>query len=186
VRLLRKGRPPAALHQSYTVAISRRAANIEGVPIEMPYSFTFKTGGARITRTWPREGAKNVVLLENDALLFDFNDRIDIETFKRAFRISPKPASDPEFFLQRVPSGDRVRVELQLSDNVQEEVTISRDLRTWENETVENVPFRLRFRSGSIDSLEGVQNPDEYFLEGDDISPARRKLIEGTGRRKAR
>jgi hypothetical protein len=186
VRLLRYGRPPVALNRGYTVIISKRAANIEGVSIEEPYNFTFKTGGARLTRTWPKNGAQNVVVLENDALLFDFNDRIDIETFKKAFRISPRPASDPEFLRQRVPSGDRVRVELQLSDNTPQEVTISREIRTWNNGMVENTPFQLRFRSGSIDSLEGAQNLDEYFIEGDDTSRARQKLLEGIGRRRAR
>ncbi len=186
VRLLRYGKPPVALNQNYTVVISKKAVNLKGVSIEEPYSFTFKTGGARITRTWPKQGAKNIVLLENDALLFDFNDRIDIETFKKAFHISPRPASEPEFFLQRVPSGDRVRVELQLTDKTAQEVTISRELRTRSSATVENTPFNLKFRSGSIDSLENATNLDEYFLEGQDISPARRKLLDEAKRKRGR
>lgn len=164
VRLLRYGKPPVALEQTYRVTIGDEARNLEGVPIAEPYQFTFSTGGARLIASWPEDGAKGVFLLEDDALVFDFNTKVDRKSFEEGFRIRPKTDSVPLFLPERVPSGDRVKVEVALRESTDYTVEIGRSVRAADGGRMDNLPYRIRFETASI---EDVGDDYEDLFEGE-------------------
>lgn len=154
IRFQKEGSPTIQLQQEYRIEIAQSAQSLMGEELGEPYVFSFVTSGARIVRVFPHDGETEVFLGINNYIIVDFNARINYSTFLQSVTIQPNPPSKPIMFPERVPSGDRVKLEVDLRDDTRYTVTIGTRVRTTDGKPVENTPYRFSFRTGSIEGTE--------------------------------
>ena len=130
-----------------------------------PYEFSFETSGPLIVKTFPEDGAEDLFFGVDDYLIVDFNTQVDYASFMRSIRINPHPVSEPILLPERVPAGNRVKLEVDFNDNTLYTVTISQRVRTPDGKPFENTPYRFSFRTGAIEEEEDAI--DDLILERD-------------------
>ena len=156
IKLLRTGNNSVSFETDYTVTIPETAADLDGNTMEEPYKFSFTTGGARILRTIPIDGEKDIVppVDHEPQIIVYFNAHIDMDTFKRALSIRPRVDWEPIFHrYSSNPLGDEVAIQVGLKDNTKYTFSIDRRLRTNDGARFDNTPYSWSFGIGSMDDL---------------------------------
>lgn len=165
VQFQRQGSPTIQLNQEYTIGIRESARSLLGVEMGEPYEFSFETSGPLIVKTFPEDGAENLFFSVDDYLIIDFNTQVDYASFMRSLDISPRPASEPILLPERVPAGNRVKLEADFADDTRYTVTIDSRVRTPDGKPFDNTPYRFSFRTGSIQEEEDAI--DDLILDRD-------------------
>ena len=150
-------REPIRFNADYRLTVADTAANLDGVPMEEPYQFTFKTANPGIISTWPENGAKDVFVdqLENSVLI-SFNTQLDPDTInERTIRVKP----DRGVSVHRTRANDQekgwttVRIATQWQADTDYTITITRRLRAINGQALGNTPYTLRFHTAPLEIL---------------------------------
>ena len=150
IRFFKNREPTIQLGQEYQISIAASARDLFDVEMEEPYEFSFETSGPLIVGTYPADGAEDVFFTIDDYIMIDLNTEVDYKSVASSLNIRPKPDSVPIILPEKVPSGYRVKLELDFKDETRYDVTISSRLRTIDGRDYENTPYRFSFRTGSI------------------------------------
>jgi hypothetical protein len=126
---------------------------VDGHHLEAPYYLRFKTGGPRIIGTIPSDDSDRVILTETQPIVFMVNEPIDLRDLKQKISIKPRTGQIPSISSHRTPYGARIDIQMQLMPNREYTVTIPGTVHTLARKRYENTPYRLRFKSGSLDDL---------------------------------
>lgn len=153
VELLRDEPPPVRFKTKYTVQVLPGAVDHRGNTLEEPYEFTFTTAGPRVIGSFPENGEQDVLWSPRFTLTIDFNVEMDPATLEGALRISPKPESEPILFPEKTAFGYRARFDVGFNDRTSYTVRLSERARSAFGDRIENCPYTIRFKTGSIDDL---------------------------------
>ena len=153
IELLRDGNPRVEFETTYMVTVGAGIESVDGHHLETPYYLRFKTGGPRILGTIPADDSDRVILTETQPIVFMVNEPIDLRELKQKISIKPRTGQIPSISSQRAPYGARIDIQMQLMPNREYTVSIPRTVHTVSRKRYENTPYRLRFRSGSLDDL---------------------------------
>jgi hypothetical protein len=89
---LRSSESPLLFNTDYTVTVAQEAADIEGNPMQAPYSFRFRTGGLTVIQTFPADGARNIPSEYESGVVLTFNGVVDQKSLdQKDVAISPRP-----------------------------------------------------------------------------------------------
>lgn len=150
---------PLQFNRSYTVTISPAATDLEGLPLERLFRFSFRTGRASVIASRPADGADDVFA---DSMQFRpvvyFNARLDPRSVT-ADRIRIRPALGSTIQVDMIdnPSTGWSMVQIigaPWQPGVRYTVTVSSGIRTLNNSPISNLPYSFRFetsRGRSID-----------------------------------
>ncbi len=137
---------PVQFNKTYTVTIDKNAHDLNHNTMEEEHVFSFTTGRGRILRSSPRHNEANVSLQAYNPIIIHFNCKIDEESFKRAFQITPSSPTQSSFSFYETGEGWTVaRVEVSLNPDTRYRVVIGNALRTWDKTSLENTPFTIEF-----------------------------------------
>lgn len=155
VELLGAGPPATALHfnTAYTITIETAASDEEGLHMERPYQFSFKTGRASVIGTRPSDGSQEVFLDPMGyRLSIFFNAPIDPRTVTREkLRIRPSGSTAPQLFVINSPASgwSEINVSTTWEKGVRYTVTLSSGIRTMDGSPISNLPYTLNFQTSA-------------------------------------
>jgi len=136
----------------YSLTLAPTVRNMEGVAMEEPFRLSFTTGRAKIIRTFPTDGAEGVVSLPDRPLRVYFNAPVDGEDFEASdVRFEPQLSAQPNvYFRHDARTGwSTLAISAYLAWDEDYTVTIRGRLRTTGGDSISNMPYTFRFKTGS-------------------------------------
>jgi hypothetical protein len=141
----------------YRVTIAQTAANLDGVTMAEPYTFSFRTANPGVIQVSPDDGATGVYLNQLDnAVLFTFNTQLDPNSINdRNFKVRPDPGvSVSATFTNSATNGwSTVRLSTRWQPDTAYTVTVSRRVRALNGQLLGNTPYLLRFRTSPMEII---------------------------------
>ncbi len=141
----------------YRVTIAQTAANLDGVTMAEPHTFSFRTANPGVIQVTPENGASGVYLdqLQN-AVLFTFNTRLDPNSINDR-TIKVRPDNGISVATTHTDADDTgwttVRVSTQWQADTAYTVTISSRVRAYNGQTLGNTPYVLKFRTAPLEVM---------------------------------
>lgn len=157
----------------YTVTVDGSAADVDGVAMGEPYRFGFTTGGARVLGSRPEDGADGVTPSPESPITFRFNAPIDRNSVSADdISISPRPFGNPNIRVRNdsATGWSILLVEARFAPDTNYTVSLRRAPRTIAGDRIENVPYRIRFRTtGTIAGSEyfGIEDSSDNSRPND-------------------
>jgi len=160
----------------YRVNIDSSASNVEGVEMEEDYEFSFTTGEAKVTGTFPADGAENAYVNISNPIRVMFNVGLDTDLFDADdVRIRPEPTVQPDIYIvnQRQTGWGELVIAINLEFEEEYEITIRDGLRSLTNDRISNLPYSFSFTTTS--QTEGIQYFDDQDSQRDRIRQERNR-----------
>jgi len=148
---------PIQFGANYRVTVAGTAANMAGVSMGQPYTFTFSTAKPGIIGTVPQNNAQGVYVDQTqNPVLISFNTRLDPKTINsRNIRVKPDPGvSVATTYNDNDQNGwTTVRVATRWQADTAYTITITRRVKAYNGQVLGNTPYTLKFRTQSMDIM---------------------------------
>ncbi len=139
---------PLKFDKTYRIEVADSAEDRDGNPLEEAYAFKFRTGRAKIVRTLPRDGAKNVFVGFAEPVRVYFNAAIDLEGFQAdRVRIDPQIPTQPQIYMENDPDTGWATMSIagQFDFDEEYEIQIRSGIQTLGGDRISNIPYRFSF-----------------------------------------
>jgi hypothetical protein len=148
---------PIRFGDTYRVTIAATAANMDGVTMEEPYSFSFRTDKPGVIQVTPENGANQVYLDQIEfPVMFTFNTRLDPDSINsKNFRVRPDDGRSVSVTHTNSDANGwtTVRVATMWQPDTAYTVTVSRRVKASNGQTLGNTPYTLRFRTAPLEVM---------------------------------
>lgn len=146
---------PIVFGSTYRVTIPATAANLAGVTMGEPYTFTFQTAKPGVIGTSPVNNARDIYVDQNqNPVLISFNTRLDPKSINdRTVRVRPNNGKSVSVTYTNDPDTGwtTIRVGAQWDPQTNYTVNVTRRVRAHNGQLLGNTPYTLRFRTQPMD-----------------------------------
>jgi hypothetical protein len=143
-----KSGTPLKFGRQYTITLSTGAKSARGIGMEKDFSFSFRTGEAKVIASIPADGANNVFVSKTNPIRIYLNAPLDLKSLETSdIKFRPDLPSSGEVYLEndRRTGWGVLTIGVEPVFGEEYEVTIPNRIRTITNDRITNLPYSFRF-----------------------------------------
>lgn len=163
-----KSATPLKFGTTYTITLGTAAQSAKGIGLEEEYQFSFKTGEAKVTASFPSDGDRGVFITKFEPIRIYFNAPLDLKSLESSdLRFRPNLPASADVYLQNdsKTGWGILTIGADLLFDEEYELTIPNRIRTITNDRITNLPYRIRFTTTSRTEASFPQNNRESERE---------------------